>query len=791
MAKKIQIILDVDGKPIDVAIDATMNLKQQFRELTKELNRTKEGTKEFELLSTKLGDVRDRMETTTAKSRDLFGSLSLLPGPVGAFAGQVDGAISSLKLFSSFNLKDLKFQLGETLNDFKDIASNIGKATGITKVYTVLNNALAKSFVAVGAGEAAAAAGARAFAAALTATGIGALIVLLGLAASALYDLATGEDEAAEASARLNRELESQNQLLDLNQKAAKRRNAETLALMKAQGKSEADIRKAQIDMAYKDYSDAFDAEEQSRKLYNANLGKASAEDLKKLGDDLAKKEEARKDAYSNYIVTGRNAQAAELADQKAAGQKSIDANKQKQEKIAQDNKAANEALLDLQRENAVLAIQDQRKREDKELENQKLAEEDKIKQLQISEDKKRLILDQIATKYNAKQNDLNNKRGEEDAKSAKEWADKLEDIRITAIQNQQEREKAELKKGYDNTKADLDKALEDKKISQEQYNQAIINLQMALAAAEKKIDDDKTKEDQDKRLKKLDDELRFLQIKGEALRQGTQQFYDNQREILKASEERELADVTLTEEMKLAIRQKYAKLNEDLRRQEVQAIAMQVSQMIDTVGQIASGLASLYDEEAKTSKEAFEKRKKLQIASAIIGGASAIINVLAAPPTGNVILDGILKGLRIGAVILQTGAQIKKIKETQFEGGGSSGGGSGASAANLGRNYEEGGMIKGPRHAQGGVLINAEGGEAVMTRGAVTMFAPLLSALNQAGGGTSFSTGATGGARPDNPITDNPAATQQPIIMKTYVVSNELTTEVEKQARLKDLSTL
>lgn len=220
--KKIEFILDVDGKPIDLAIDKTLNLKQQFRELTKELNKTKEGTKEFELLSTKLGDVKDQMQTTTAKSRDLFGSLSLLPGPVGMFANQVDSAIGSLKLFSSFSFKDLKFQLGETLNDFKDIASNIGKATGITKIYTVINNALAKSFVAVGIGEQAAATGARAFAAALTATGIGALVVLLGVAASALYDMATGEDEAKAATDRLNRSLESQNQLLDANQKAAK-----------------------------------------------------------------------------------------------------------------------------------------------------------------------------------------------------------------------------------------------------------------------------------------------------------------------------------------------------------------------------------------------------------------------------------------------------------------------------------------------------------------------------------------------------------------------------------------
>jgi len=784
-SKKIEFILDVNSKPIDVAIDATLNLKQQYRELVKEINKTKEGTKEFELLSSKLGDVKDRMETTTAKSRDLFGSLSLLPGPVGAFAGTVDSAIGSLKLFTSFSFKDLKFQLGETLKDFGDIASNIGKATGITKVYTILNNALAKSFVAVGAGEAAAAAGARAFAAALTATGIGALVVLLGVAASALYDMATGEDEAKAATDRLNRSIETQNQLLDLNQSATKRRNAETIATMKALGKSEKEIRDTQIKQAYDDYTRAYEAEQEARKLYNDNLNTADAEGLKKLGDNLDKRIEATKQAYSDYIITGRNAQATELEEQKAANQKVVDANKQKQEKIAADNKSANELLLDLQQENAVLSLKNERERQDQELKNQKQNEENKINALLISQEKKNMLLEQVTQKYNAKQTDLNNKRKEEDLKTEKELLEKLEVIRINAITNQQEKEKAELQKGYNETKADLDKYLEDKKISQEQYNTSILNLNATLAAGIKKIDDDKDKEDQDKRLKKLDDELKFLQIKGEALMQGTKAYYDNQRAILKASEERELADTTLTEEQKTAIKEKYVMARKKLSEQELAANAQVITQTIDAVAKLAGAIASSYDQEAKTSKDAFEKRKKLQIATALMSAASGVIQILTQPSTLPSPFDWIVKGINAAALAVSTGVQISNIKKTQFEGGDSSG----SSAPNLGRNYEEGGMINGPRHAQGGVMVEAEGGEAIMTRGAVTMFAPLLSAMNEMGGGTSF--GNQLFIRPDAAAVNKPQQEQSPVIMKTYVVSSELTTEAEKQARLKDLSTL
>ena len=98
--------------------------------------------------------------------------------------------------------------------------------------------------------------------------------------------------------------------------------------------------------------------------------------------------------------------------------------------------------------------------------------------------------------------------------------------------------------------------------------------------------------------------------------------------------------------------------------------------------------------------------------------------------------------------------------------------------------------MIGGRRHAQGGTLIEAEQGEAIMTRGAVTMFAPLLSQLNQMGGGTSFSRSAMTTSN-DAPVVSRPAEDNKPMIIKSYVVSNELTTEQNKQARLKDLSTL
>ena len=50
--------------------------------------------------------------------------------------------------------------------------------------------------------------------------------------------------------------------------------------------------------------------------------------------------------------------------------------------------------------------------------------------------------------------------------------------------------------------------------------------------------------------------------------------------------------------------------------------------------------------------------------------------------------------------------------------------------------------MLKGNSHAQGGILIEAEGGEAIINKRSTMMYTPLLSAINQAGGGVAFDGG-------------------------------------------------
>ena len=165
---------------VDVETDVEPSLAS-LRALKKQLRETAAGSEEFIALQRKIDDIQDSLAGARAGAGNFADVLGALPGPIGAIGGQLSGTVTTLKQFSGVQFTNIQASFAELGADITDIVKGLFDLTGITKVYTVLNNALARSFVAVGVGETAAAAGAKAFAAALTATGIGALVVGLGL----------------------------------------------------------------------------------------------------------------------------------------------------------------------------------------------------------------------------------------------------------------------------------------------------------------------------------------------------------------------------------------------------------------------------------------------------------------------------------------------------------------------------------------------------------------------------------------------------------------------------------
>jgi len=114
-----------------------------------------------------------------------------------------------------------------------------------------------------------------------------------------------------------------------------------------------------------------------------------------------------------------------------------------------------------------------------------------------------------------------------------------------------------------------------------------------------------------------------------------------------------------------------------------------------------------------KAEKELAAKHKKNQIAMAWVAGAQGVMQIWAAPgPAG--MASPILFALKLAqtaALVALTMKQVEQIKAQE---------------------YAQGGYISGNSHAQGGVPIEAEGGEFIFSRDAVKRYGTrYLEAMN------------------------------------------------------------
>ena len=122
---------------------------------------------------------------------------------------------------------------------------------------------------------------------------------------------------------------------------------------------------------------------------------------------------------------------------------------------------------------------------------------------------------------------------------------------------------------------------------------------------------------------------------------------------------------------------------------------------------------------ERELKKRQFESNKASQLINATIATAVGVANGLAAPPPLGLItaaLAGALGTAQIGIIASQPTPK-----------------------------FEKGGVLKGRSHAQGGIPTpfgEFEAGEAVINKRSTRMFMPLLSAINEAGGGKKFANG-------------------------------------------------
>jgi len=695
----------------EIDIDTSASIGE-LKKLKKELRSIPLDTEEFKVAQARINDIEDSLKGARTGADSFVEVLGKLPGPIGNIGNSVAGTVLSLKTFTSLKLGDLRNSFTELSKDVIDIGKGIGRLTGLTKLYEFTNQALSKSFVALGVSEGVAATGAKALSAALISTGIGALVVAIGYAVSKLIEFAGSTEQSDAAAKAFNETIEEQERLLQNDAEALDIAAKAAVTRAKLAGKSEAEIANIQKQFNKEKLENlrAYDEElfQQSRAL-NKN-DKLSAEERVKLSDELNKKilksgQDVTKQILSNsQFELDTQLSAKEKADAKGKSltEKNNSDLKQLIEKRNKDIEAAQKVSVESYIQTLADRDKDVYKRGQELNEDLVLLEKGKdaaiaeahrkgikdttdIEQryqsdVKMSKEAYKVDVQKIEEKYNKEDLD----KLAEQQKKVTDFDSKVAEIRISAIKDEVVKSKAERQKKYDDELAELEADKEFIKRSEEEKNEIRKNLKTALENDLTKIDDDAKLKKNEKDVKALDDELRLLELRSAGMLNGTKAYFEARAAILDAEEAKELAKVDITEAEKTAIKDKYTKLRKQLDEDEIASTGKVISATLDALGSVTSALASGYDEEAKTSKEAFEKRKKLQKATALLSAASGIVQILTQPSTLPSPFDWIVKGINAVALGVTTAVQIKNIDKTQFDGGGSSASGGASTTASV-----------------------------------------------------------------------------------------------------------
>jgi hypothetical protein len=422
---------------------------------------------------------------------------------------------------------------------------------------------------------------------------------------------------------------------------------------------------------------------------------------------------------------------------------------------------AEQEAALAEQRYNAIVA-QNALSDSSKEALDAELAAYEKMKAAQqASKQKQKELFDQekaLRDRQRAEQ-----KAAAEEAKrQAKELEDYKNKLLVEGIENEYERERKSLEiqreadlqviNNLKTTNAEKQKLRDDyDKLYQQKVDASI----QKEADAQKAADDAaKAKADADaqalldKEARRLDAKLQLMQVKDEEGLKLLQETLDARMEI-------ELNNTELSEEEQEVIRQKYRDARKKAENDLNSFLSAKEQEQVDNTYKALDATIAIAGETTAVGKAA-------AIAKAIIAthlGAAQVLDDEYTPTW--------LKPFLVGAIIAQGMAQVQQIRAVD---------------TSVKPALAMGGLVTGPGSSTSdSITANLSNGESVMNANSTRMFLPLLSTLNQMGGGRPFDTGMM-------QTQQEPTQTTSPVF-KTYVVSTDVSTQQDLDRKVRSRS--
>jgi len=327
-----------------------------------------------------------------------------------------------------------------------------------------------------------------------------------------------------------------------------------------------------------------------------------------------------------------------------------------------------------------------------------------------------------------------------------------------------------------------------------------------ADAEARQKAHEDKIREIQERRyarsVKIIDDYFAYQRIALDESDLNNYEYNKKQEELELKRLEKQLALAEKAGEDTTALEEQIAAQKKKIRDKDVTDAQSRNQALLSAAGELVGALQSLSQsqmtkelaaakdnaqKQEEIKKEYFQKDKNFQYAKTTIAGIQAGMQAFA---QGMEIGGPVLAGILLAASAATTLVQLAAIMNTQYVGGSTSGSASSgtSSGRGAGSQYEEGGLLMGPSHDMGGIrttLGELEGGEYVVNKRSTESFLPLLTAINSVGN-RKFE---NGGMMANMDTLQTLMASQQPSIIKTYVVASEMTSQQEADKRLQDLA--
>ena len=786
---------------------ATKSYTAQIKDLQKQLiglgDRTSENGVQYDALQSKIKNLREKQEDLQFGTKKLDDSLSGLPGPIGKIgtgmkqmtemSNNAKAALKTLGLgFDTFNKALLTSGVGALVIIFGLLIAAVINAF---KTFKPLQTAMENLKIALepvmeivqGFIE-------------LVGKGLAAAMGFLGKAVAWLTGTMDSYNaklkEASDAKAFIKASEERKKALEDERITVGEERQKQIdneIKMIDDQTKAWDEYYKAKEELNAGDVAgEAKLAKERDRLLSNASKQRL-VDDIKS-NDEYAKAQADKAKAEAD--------KAKQKADELAAIEKdyikrleTID-NEGAILKISRAGLVGRE-LLDQQREISLLT-----------LEQAKKTQLEDIALLKVTSEKKQKLINDTNETFLLKEKAIQDAYNATVLKANEDLIKQTRDAKYAAIKDDRERAQAQLIA----TNEDALKAVDDTVASEEAKNEAKKAINEKYVRESAKIDEDAAKLHNENVFKQieferasrtlaLENKLKEIDLSYQSEQAkilARQEVFksqaeidrlgeiDNLKKLLDAKEitqaEYDSRKIENDKKTQLSLKENSLQTEKDLTAAR-QANADAVMALSSSIGQLATSMG----EETEAGKILIKVQQAMALASTIMGIANAFAglgqdlskgfptNIIAVASTLALIATAIIEFKSL------TGIGVKAMSS------GSSG--TSTSTNNLGKNYGNGGYIQGNSHSSGGVPIMAEGGEVIMNKRSVSMFRPMLSMMNQVGGGTSFNHTAIAGY--DSPTVKNPSEDQSPIIIKTYVVSNDMTSEQEKQAKLKALSTI